>query len=125
MLDYKHLDKLENHLKVLNIPYRREACGDGEHIVLTEKRYKGCDFAINSMTQGHDKGLLEWYGVIYTTRRDVVGYLTPTMCIIQIYHIKQYGYGYDGNSFILQQYENHCNINIDGLNDAIQKIKAL
>ena len=106
MLDYKHLDKLENYLKAFNTPYRREACGDGERIVLTEKRYKGCDFTINSMTEGHDKGLLEWSGVIYTTGRGIVGYLTPIMCIIQVYHIKQYGYGYDDNVLILQQYEN-------------------
>lgn len=122
MLDYKHLDKLEHYLQALNIPYRREMCGDGERIVLTEKRYKGCDFAINSMTQGHDRGLLEWYGVICTTRRDIVGYLTPTMCIIQIYHIKQYGYGYDGNSFITKQSENTT---LYGLNDAIKKVEAL
>lgn len=123
-LDFRMLDTLEKYLQALGISYKRMPCYDGEKIVLTDDVYKACDFALNSATEGHEQGLLEWYGRIYSTGRDIVGFLTPTMCIIQIYHIKQYGYGYTSNTALLKP--QYCEKDaLIGLKDALIKVEAL
>ena len=63
------LEKLEE----ANIPHTVKVCSDGMKIVFDD----GSDVALNTVTYGHNSGLLEGYmGNFRTEYDDVTGYMT-------------------------------------------------